>query len=194
MTGIHPLVLMEIHSSELCSFSPVSHCFSPGTSEQPGEGEEQGAVAKGSGERTRKILCHKRKEEKSLPLTRRNQPRTAEDPGEEEIHPPGVGGLRAPCCAAPLPVDCGATATASEQLRHPSGLAVLSPPPSAIQSSSIKSCKEKEGGEGTELPGKDSQGALSEFWVQAPLSEGLVSGMDQPPFSAEPSELFLAVS
>lgn len=97
MTGIHPLVLMEVHSSELCSFSPVNHCFSPGTSEQPGEGEEQGAVAKGSGERTRKILCHKRKEENSLPLTRRNQPRTAEDPREEEIHPPGAGGLRAPC-------------------------------------------------------------------------------------------------
>lgn len=70
----------------------------------------------------------------------------------------------------------------------------LSSPLHPIQSSSIKSCKEKEGGEGTELPGKDSQGALSEFWVQVPLSEGLVSGMDQPPFSAEPSELFLAVS
>lgn len=67
MTGIHPMVLMKVHSFRLHKFLSVNHCFLPRHLISALVREEWGVVAKESGEQARKI-SHRRERRKKANL------------------------------------------------------------------------------------------------------------------------------
>lgn len=134
MTGIHPMVLLKVHSFRLQQISLLSiTAFSPGIVFLPGE---EKSCSKGFWGRGKKNLTLEEKGGKKISLRAQfNHPllRTLE---RRSIHPPGTPGI---ACTTQFPLAAFCLSlwtTGRQQQPLPSGFILsCSPPLSALQSS-----------------------------------------------------------